>query len=472
MQSNKKICFVLAILFISSSLAAFTASAHDSSSVPTSAFTIIIDQFRYLEQEQAENARFWVECAVAGERHSSPEWTSDQSGESVDWSIFMDVAPCRRVYNISFFFYKSVGDSTVLCDLSANTSMGARSVEIFYSLDTGWWDGDDAHGDPSGYGRFNGCDDGSIYTFEDDAELVFTIVIDDTDGDNIPQWMETNMYFTDSSVDDSKIDYDNDGIGTTWEWYFGYDPFEPQNHDLLDEDNDSLTNIEEYKTWGFGSDPFRKDIFLEIDYMKESPTGESSLFPEEAESMLHYPFHRRNYVVHINRSDVIPFDEKTDTSELLNYYQSYFLHDESSNWRRGVYHYGLFVYETTPKGFAFSGDVDPHWGYHPGTNGFVISSSRMERNARLFQETLPYYYASATMHEMGHNFGFKWGDPFGCDAQFGKYPWQPAYWIFGNYKSIMNYRYTYKIFDYSDGTHGFLDHDDWGNLDLTYFEYQ
>lgn len=472
MLSNKQICFILCILFFSSSLSVLSVSAHERQSIPDSEFTIYFNQFRYLEEDLEDNARFYIECVVAEEHHKSPEWKSSQIGKPLNWSIFMDVAPCRRVYNISIYLYKLIDDSTVLCDLSGNKSLNARSVEIFYSLDTGWWEGDDAHGDPSGYGRFNGCDDGSIYTFEDDAELFFTILVEDSDGDYIPKWMETNMYYTDSTVDDSAVDYDNDGIGTRWEWYFGYDPFEKEDHDLLDDDNDSLTNIEEAKTWAYGSDPFRKDIFLEIDYMSDSPTGESSVFPKESEQLLHYPFHRRNYVVHINRSEVIPFDEKTDTNELLSYYQTYFLHNDTSNWRRGVFHYGLYVYETTPKGYAFSGDVDPHWGYHPGTNGFVISSSRMERNARLFTKTLPYYYASATMHEMGHNFGFKWGDPFGCDAQFGKYPWQPFYYVFGNYKSIMNYRYTYKIFDYSDGTHGFLDHDDWAALDLTYFEYQ
>jgi hypothetical protein len=57
-------------------------------------------------------------------------------------------------------------------------------------------------------------------------------------------------------------------------------------------------------------------------------------------------------------------------------------------------------------------------------------------------------------------------------VQLGKYPWQPMYYVYRNYKSIMNYRYTYKIFDYSDGINGFLDNDDWGTLDLSYFEYE
>jgi hypothetical protein len=36
----------------------------------------------------------------------------------------------------------------------------------------------------------------------------------------------------------------------------------------------------------------------------------------------------------------------------------------------------------------------------------------------------------------------------------------------------MNYQYNYNIFDYSDGSHGRGDHEDWANIDLTYFEAQ
>jgi hypothetical protein len=76
------------------------------------------------------------------------------------------------------------------------------------------------------------------------------------------------------------------------------------------------------------------------------------------------------------------------------------------------------------------------------------------------------------MHETGHNFGIRFGEPFGCDCWIGKYPWQICFWFIRNYKSIMNYQYTYNIFDYSDGSHGRGDYDDWANIDLTYFETQ
>jgi len=74
------------------------------------------------------------------------------------------------------------------------------------------------------------------------------------------------------------------------------------------------------------------------------------------------------------------------------------------------------------------------------------------------------------MHEMGHNFGIRGGNPPGCDNRGCIYPWRLGFWLYWNYKSCMNYRYTYKIFDYSDGSHGIRDFDDWKEIDLTYFE--
>jgi hypothetical protein len=87
----------------------------------------------------------------------------------------------------------------------------------------------------------------------------------------------------------------------------------------------------------------------------------------------------------------------------------------------------------------------------PGTNSFVISSSHIEEKSKkkiLLNKPLDYLYGSAIMHEMGHNFGIRFGEPFGCDNWIGKYPWQICFWLIINYKSIMNYQYTYRIFDY------------------------
>ena len=39
-----------------------------------------------------------------------------------------------------------------------------------------------------------------------------------------------------------------------------------------------------------------------------------------------------------------------------------------------------------------------------------------------------------------------------------------------NYKSSMSYYYKYKIFTFSDGSHGRGDFDDWGHQDLSFFK--
>ena len=76
-----------------------------------------------------------------------------------------------------------------------------------------------------------------------------------------------------------------------------------------------------------------------------------------------------------------------------------------------------------------------------------------------------YVYAGGIMHETGHTLDIH---APGVDVRKGVWPWQPNFWRFADYKSCMNYRYIYRgLVDYSDGSHGENDYDDWGNLDLT-----
>jgi len=225
----------------------------------------------------------------------------------------------------------------------------------------------------------------------------------------------------------------------------------------------------------FGSDPFRKDIFLEMDFMDYEDIDDNEIYPTEIREIIEVPFHRRNIIFHLiteelDGGEIIPFDKQINQSELLDIYNEYFLHNDEYKWKRGIFHYGIIANYSRPNGYAFSGDVSPYWGYIPGTNGFILSSQLMKRIDSQILKKSSYIYASLIMHEMGHNFGIRWGNPLGCDSQLSKYPWQIGYWIYRNYKSLMNYRYTYTILDYSDGSHGKRDHDDWEKIDFTYFE--
>jgi hypothetical protein len=205
--------------------------------------------------------------------------------------------------------------------------------------------------------------------------------------------------------------------------------------------------------------------------MNEDNGNTSSIVSDAAVELLKNPFHRRNIMFHIETDEKIPFDESTNQDELLEIYSQYFDHTGDDEWRRGVFHYGVFVHKCIPVGYSFAGDGPTFWGYIPGTNAFIVSSTQMER-FNTFRPGIPlkYFHASVIMHELGHNFGIRFGEPPGCDNQFSKYPWQLGYYIYRNYESIMNYRYTYKILDYSDGSHGTRDFDDWSNINLSYFE--
>jgi len=456
----------------------FTRGDDDLDPLVDLEITISINAIRALDSfDSISDPDFYVKIIVNNKEYESPVMSDQQYCYQV-WETSIDVPDDEEFVDIILQLWESNPVFDTLCDINdaVNTASSGKDIALRYSLKTGIWYGDDYQGDPSGFGRGNGCGDGTIYDDDHDAEMWFSISQNDFDADTLPYWIETEVYGTDPLVDNSGEDTDNDGCSIEWEHHFGYNPLIWDDHEHYDTDDDSLTNLEEYLTRDFGTDPDRQDVLLELDFMEDSPDGTVSIIPESAEEYLKNPFHRRNIVFHIDSGvvdggDILAFDDVVEFDEVRELYYSNFLHDDPEHWKRGVFHYGLIVYECSPGGYGFSGDVSPYMGYIPGTNGFIISSQHIEKNDRWIpSKELDYCYGSAIMHEMGHNFGMRWGNPFGCDAQRGKRPWQLGFWRYGNYKSIMNYRYTYKIFDYSDGSHGFRDHNDWEAVDLSYFE--
>ena len=74
------------------------------------------------------------------------------------------------------------------------------------------------------------------------------------------------------------------------------------------------------------------------------------------------------------------------------------------------------------------------------------------------------------MHELGHTMGLFADDCGGNDNMVATMPFTKQFFKYSAYRSIMNYMYTYRILDYSDGKLGRNDFDDWGNLDLSFFK--
>jgi len=473
--------------------------------------TVIIKEIRALDKiDLISEADFYVKVFINDVEHKSPIWRN-KNYLIPNWSATQDVPDDEENVNILI----QLGDWNFikdrLCDISRNDQDDPLSydVELIYNLKTGHWTGDDylSHNslnyDPSGYGRLNGCDDFSIYQKDFDCELWFDITQNDYDNDGIPYWTEVNEFETDPEVDNRGEDLDDDGVPIEWEYKWGhffrynwhtrefeydwiYDPFVADDHAGLDPDNDGLNNVEEFLASEWGSDPFRKDIFLELDQMEISPNGEGRFVPELSKNMIKDAFSRQNIVFHIDDGcmgggEVIPFDLNTSDEELQEFYIRYFLHNDTSYWRRGAFHYGLIIYHSDRYGgFVFSTTTN---GKDYRLDSFQISTQNFDAGPfkhpfyNLLRRKTPnkevqraIIYGSIIMHELGHTLSLFGGIVPGIDNKQSVFPYKD-WWKFRNYKSCMNYdRVHYALPDYSDGSHGRNDHDDWSNIDLTFFQ--
>lgn len=447
---------------------------------------------------------FYVKVRINGVEHASPIWHNQKYAEP-NWSVTKDVPDDEEFVNISIQLWDWNVGRNKLCDISPNSKQidytADREIRLMYSLKSAHWVGDDYIGDQSGYGRLNGCDDNSIYQNDRDCELWFDITQNDYDGDGIPYWTEVNVFGTDPLVDDRGRDDDNDGIPIEWEFKWGhyfsydwyqnsienrwrYDPFVWEDHRHLDPDNDGLDNIEEYLTSQWGSDPFRKDIFLELDQMEIGENEKSELLPELAKDLLRDAFGKYNIVFQIDDGcmgggELLPFKESTSNRELRELYYKYFLHEDYDNWRQGAFHYALILYNSSYPGFAFWGGDENY----PYADSFQLKREYHENkiyelplaNILINKRIDPHYrksvvYASVMMHETGHVLGIYSGNTPGCDNQDTYFPWQKSWWKWRTYMSCMNYAYVYQYVDYSDGSRGKNDFDDWARIDLTLFQ--
>ncbi len=414
------------------------------------------DEIRFAKTEIMPDIN--VEVFINGIKFTSDTWSNQKYIYDISWDATLNVPDDQEFVDIKIKLWDK--SSNELFDISGDpeNSEDGYDAELKYSIKTGKWTGDDQISDPSGYGRLCGCDDGTIKTKDKDSELWFNIYQNDYDDDGIPYWTEVNILGTDPTLDNSEEDPDEDGIPTFWEWKWGYDPCTWDDHVNLDPDGDSINNYEEYLTSEWFSDPFRKDVFVEMDIMDEGPNGEISYFPHGAKELITTAFDRQNIVFHLDYNtmggtDIIPFQDNVDRTDLNYFYVTYFLNNDEDNWRRGVFHYGVVVYTSvSAAGFM----------YRP--NAFQISSSG--HNSIVEKEGIDeeIVYGSAYMHELGHTFNF-WPIP---GHRRGQGPL--ALLINSQYKSCMNYIWMYKFVDYSDGTNGGVDLDDWERIDYSSFE--
>ena len=480
--------------------------------------TVSIKEIRALDKiDILSNPDFYIKLFINDEEFKSKTW-KNQKYVNETWSVTKNVPDNIEFVNITIELWDSNIGSDKLCDISGNTPSdpNSYSVNLYYSLKTGHWMGDDFYRnmpilfDKSGYGRLNGCDDFTYQDGDNDCEIIFDITQNDYDNDGIPYWAETNIFNKsgqcDPLIDDSGRDDDEDGIPIEWEykwghsfsqsWYHGninhkwfYNPFIYNDHKNIDLDLDGLDNVEEYLTSQWGSDPFRKDIFVEIDQMKVIKENDETLgayLPKNTKNLIRDGYSKHNIFLHVDDGcmgggQIIPFDYNTSSKELQDFHFKYFMNNNSSYWRRGVFHYGLIIFKADrARGNAFSTTTD---GKNYSIDSYQLSTSFHEVMPQSYpildllrrgvwdkEKQRAMIYAGVMMHEIGHSLGIFGGSQVpGCDNSLSIFP--RIFWFrFKNYKSCMNYNYVYSLVDYSDGSHGKNDHDDWDLIDLTLFQ--
>ena len=514
---KKSICFLIVGLFLmTTSASAFQILLKESKNIDNKQTMLLNDNVEitftvkeiraYDKIDILSDPDFYVVLKIDGEKIKSDIW-KNQKYVKEEWSHSFTTDK-ENITIVIELWDQDIGFDK-LCDLTKNSYSKKQdyAATIIYNVPTGHWYGSDyiypesiLH-DESGYGRLNGCDDHTYNTNDRDCELIFDITQTDIDGDGIPAWVETNIYGTDPTVNDTGRDDDNDGVPIEWEYKWGlvieyqpwhntteyywfYDPFKWEDHANFDPDKDGLDNIEEYKASEWGSNPFRRDIFLELDQMEIGENEKGEYVPDLSKEMLRDAFGERNIMFLVDDGwmgggELIPFNESTPNEDLKTYYYEYFLHGDYDNWRQGAFHYAMILYNSSHTGFCFwAGDE----GY-PYLDSFQLN--RMINEQKIYELPLlnvivnkkvdPYYrksvlYASAMMHETGHILGIYSGNTPGCDNRDTYFPWRKGWWRWRFYRSCMNYAFVYQIVKYSDGSGRKNDFNDWERIDLTLFQ--
>jgi len=431
----------------------------------------IENEFRRIGNHWKKKPTFHFEAIVDNAiwiSHDVNDWDTGYIG----WESFKDVIDEKETISVEF---KILETKKTLLGEKYNEK---ENFNLIYNFKNGEWTGDDYFNDSDGYGHFNG----NYY------EIWFSLNQFDMDDDGIPYWTENNILGTNPWLDDSILDPDNDGIPTSWEWRWKYDPFLWNNHSFLDPDNDGLENIEEYKMEKWLANPFYQDIYCEVDFMQKGYWFEMEhVLWVDSQWMVMDSFSNHDITVHVD--DGWSDGPKNGGGEYLRYVPqtiqpadgigSEFYKNHFSNDRHGIFRY-IFVQ---------AGEIGWVLPQTSNWNPDAISlpaSRKLYFNMMIPPAITPRLHhltmAVAFIHELGHSLGLDNEICQGIDnsSMVGRSNLPPfqkfkarldsiEYWK--TYESVMNYnKFGQYYMDYSDGSHGIRDFDDWGNIDLTYFQ--
>jgi parallel beta-helix repeat protein len=264
----------------------------------------------------------------------------------------------------------------------------------------------------------------------------------------------------------NETDTDSDGIPDWWEEKYNYNPNEKEPHDILDPDSDGLVNIQECFTDKWGSNPYKKDIFWEFDWMESQMSPEKSNKPSDkfiSHFVDEFASHDINLHVDIGNlegGEIIDYQNNFTYAVLRDIYWDNFLHNDLTNPRKEIFHYGIICDNGPFAGFAFIG-----WDH---LDSFCISAETLESSPSLYPRDL--LIAGGSIHELGHTLGLNVDDHGGNDNKIATWYFTFQWFKYLQYRSCMNYWYTYKVLTFSDATMGKYDFNDWEHMDLTFFK--
>jgi hypothetical protein len=287
-----------------------------------------------------------------------------------------------------------------------------------------------------------------------------------------PDWILENTFEKPTYVDPwsaqiifTDVDTDADGAPDWWEAKWGYQATIWEDHQHLDPDGDALNNIEECYMDAYGSNPFTKDLFLEFDWTASLQQNSTNKPPVAEITQMIEAFAKHNISLHVDTGDLgggeeLPTQTHVSFAEIITTYWDYFLHNDLNNPRQRIFHYGIICDYSASGGFAVMG-----WNH---LNAFIIS-------AQLLVEKYPYHTrgwvaTAASMHEVGHTCGLIVAAYNGIDNHNTVNPLYKEFWLYLPYRSMLNYHYTYSFLDFSDGSRGATDFNDWANLDFMFFK--
>ncbi|DAC72334.1 MAG TPA: hypothetical protein DSN98_05580 [Thermoplasmata archaeon] len=367
--------------------------------------------------------------------------------------------------NLRYALYSENSTFTVSwCNLYRNKNYGLYAKSSVIDASYNWWG---ARSGPAHTGLTK-ADRGTL----NPREIIYKPWLTFPMPDIGPDW-DVNKTFPKPTYTDSwpehisflDPDTDGDGAPDGWEIKWGYNPAVWDDHYHLDPDNDSLNNIEECYMDPYGANPFTKDVFLEFDWTKSLTTNATNKPPAQEITQMIDAFARQNITLHVDTGELgggeeIPSRSFISDAEIINLYWDYFLHNDLNNPRQRIFHYGIICDYSEGAGFAVIG-----WAH---LNSFIIG-------AQILAEKFPRYTrgwlaTAASMHEVGHTFGLIVTKYNGIDNHLTPKPIYKEFWQYLQYKSLMNYLYTYAIMDFSDGSHGRGDYNDWGALDFSFFK--